>query len=775
MRSNPASHARARACPGPRGRSRPRTRRSCRRRRAGPAADSSSTRVASARRNCAIVGDEHQRALVVGERAHERALGRRCRGGWSARRAPAGWARRRAAWPARRGPSRRPRARAPACRRRRRGSRRRRPGCAACPGSRSARGPRSSSSTVRSAVEAVHQRAGRSSPSSPTRRSWPRRHPGAQHAGHHLEQRRLAGAVLAHDRPALAAARRSGRGRRGPRACRRPCARASSLTTSSPERGGVRKSKRRSTMRRGGSATFSILSSFFIRLWTCAALAAWALKRSMNRLSLASIACWRAYSASRRAASIDARLLVEVVVAAVGADLAAVDLDDLADDAVHDVAVVAGHHHRARVVAQEAPRATGSTRCRGSWSARRAAGSRAREQDLRERDAHLPAARQRADVVGDLLVGEAEAGQDRLRPRLELVAAEVLVAGLDLAEALDDVVEVVAGASAMAPSARASSSPSSATSPAPAHGLGQDAAARAGRRRPGGSSRCVSLRGRSMTPSSGCSSPAIRRKMVLLPAPLGPTSPTFSPGLIWKRGVDEQDLAAVLLGDAGERDHGSVRATCRCRSCLASGGSASNAFTKGWSAAVPGARPGPGGQVAPRTDALGHVRAARSLWTHARVTAAEVEVVLVEAEVTAAEVEVVLVEAEVTAAGVEVVLVEAEVTAAEVEVVLVEAEVTASGVEVVLIEAEVTASGVEVVLVEAEVTASGVEVVLVEAEVTASGVEVVLVEAGVVPAEGEVLHCDTAVGLRAPTTAGPAARLSERHGGLLRHTDHVLV
>ena len=31
------------------------------------------------------------------------------------------------------------------------------------------------------------------------------------------------------------------------------------------------------------------------------------------------------------------------------------------------------------------------------------------------------------------------------------------------------------------------------------------------------------------TPSSGCSVPAIMRKIVVLPAPLGPTSPTFSP------------------------------------------------------------------------------------------------------------------------------------------------------------------------------------------------------------------------------------------------------
>jgi hypothetical protein len=46
--------------------------------------------------------------------------------------------------------------------------------------------------------------------------------------------------------------------------------------------------------RRLGGWTFSILSSFFTRDCTWAALAACALKRSMKRISLASIACWRA-------------------------------------------------------------------------------------------------------------------------------------------------------------------------------------------------------------------------------------------------------------------------------------------------------------------------------------------------------------------------------------------------------------------------------------------------------------------------------------------------
>ena len=40
--------------------------------------------------------------------------------------------------------------------------------------------------------------------------------------------------------------------------------------------------------------------------------------------------------------------------------------------------------------------------------------------------------------------------------------------------------------------------------------------------------------GTETSPSSAASSPTIIRNSVVLPAPLGPTRPTFSPGLSWK-------------------------------------------------------------------------------------------------------------------------------------------------------------------------------------------------------------------------------------------------
>ena len=48
-----------------------------------------------------------------------------------------------------------------------------------------------------------------------------------------------------------------------------------------------------------------------------------------------------------------ALLLVELVVAGVGGQRAAVDLDDLGDDAVHELAVVRGHQQRALVALEE--------------------------------------------------------------------------------------------------------------------------------------------------------------------------------------------------------------------------------------------------------------------------------------------------------------------------------------------------------------------------------------------------------------------------------------
>ena len=522
------------ACPAPRGRSTRRTRRSCRRRRAAAAGDELEHARRERAQERAIVRDEDQRALVVGERARRArawsTMSRWLVGSSSTSRFGASYRIFASARRARSPPdstriglytSSSWKPNAPA---RLRsvpwfGGRRVRPAAPRAPCGRRRAAPSG---------------AARSSPSSPTAPMRDVAAVGRERAGDHLEQRRLAGAVLAHHRPALAAPHDQRRARRGRRARRTPCARPSTLTTSSPERGGARKSNVFSTMRRGGSI-FSIFSSFLMRDSAPAPPSRPAcLKRSTKRISFASIACWRAYSASRRAASIGARLLVEVVVAGVACAAAPPSISTIfVDDAVHDVAVVAGHHDRAGVVAQEAPRATGSTRGRGSWSARRAAAARARASRIcasatrifqppdsvptspatcsaaKPRPAGSPARAPRAR--SRRAPGSAPAPRrSARRPRRGRRRARPCLC-----------------------SSAASSSPSSRDLAGAGEGLGEDRCARAGRRRPGGSSRRVSLRGRSTAPSSGCSSPVIRRNIVVLPAPLGPTSPTFSPGLIW--------------------------------------------------------------------------------------------------------------------------------------------------------------------------------------------------------------------------------------------------
>ena len=180
-----------------------------------------------------------------------------------------------------------------------------------------------------------------------------------------------------------------------------------------------------------------------MRLCTCAALAACVLKRSMKRCSLASIACWRAYGGFAVRLARRALALVEIVVARVDGDLAAVDLADLRDDAVHELAIVRGHEQRALVRLEEAfePDDRLDVEVVGRLVHQQDVGLA--EQHAGHRHAHLPAARQRADVAVDALIVEAEAVQHFARLALERVSAEVVVLLLHLAEAREDPVHVV--------------------------------------------------------------------------------------------------------------------------------------------------------------------------------------------------------------------------------------------------------------------------------------------------------------------------------------------
>ncbi len=125
--------------------------------------------------------------------------------------------------------------------------------------------------------------------------------------------------------------------------------------------------------------------------------------------------------------------LVEVVVSGIGRELAAVDLDDLRDDPVHEFAIMRSYDQRALEAAEELLEP--DDRLDVEVVRRLVEEERVGpdEEDARERDAHLPAARELADVVVDHVFSEAESGQDLARAGLERVAAELVEARLRLA------------------------------------------------------------------------------------------------------------------------------------------------------------------------------------------------------------------------------------------------------------------------------------------------------------------------------------------------------
>ena len=124
---------------------------------------------------------------------------------------------------------------------------------------------------------------------------------------------------------------------------------------------------------------------------------------------------------------------VEVVVAAVGDDVAVVDLDDLRDHAVHEVAVVRGHEDGGGGVAEEALQPDDRLDVEVVGRLVEQQDVEVAEEDAGHGDAHLPAAGERAGVAVDLRVVEAEAVEHGTGARLELVASVVLILLLHLA------------------------------------------------------------------------------------------------------------------------------------------------------------------------------------------------------------------------------------------------------------------------------------------------------------------------------------------------------
>ena len=138
-----------------------------------------------------------------------------------------------------------------------------------------------------------------------------------------------------------------------------------------------------------------------------------------------------------------ALLLVEFVVAGVRDQRAAVDLDHLGDDAVHELAVMRGHQQRALVALQEMLEPDQAFEIEMVARLVEQHHVRAHQQDARERNAHLPATGERTDVAVHHLLAEAQAGEHFARAAFERIAVELLETVLHLAVLRDDRVHLV--------------------------------------------------------------------------------------------------------------------------------------------------------------------------------------------------------------------------------------------------------------------------------------------------------------------------------------------
>ena len=139
-----------------------------------------------------------------------------------------------------------------------------------------------------------------------------------------------------------------------------------------------------------------------------------------------------------------ALLEVAAVVAGVGGYATVLERGDVVDAGIHEGAVVADDEDGAVVVGDKAaqPLDTFEVQVVSGLVQKQQVG--VAQEELGQRNAHLPAARElgaRALKVGDL---KAQAGKDFAGVALELVAAQVLKAVLDLAVLVKECVDVLA-------------------------------------------------------------------------------------------------------------------------------------------------------------------------------------------------------------------------------------------------------------------------------------------------------------------------------------------
>jgi hypothetical protein len=154
----------------------------------------------------------------------------------------------------------------------------------------------------------------------------------------------------------------------------------------------------------------------------------------MKRISLASIGLGLVERAL---------LLVEIVVARKCGQHAAVDLDDLADHAVHELAIVGGHQERAVVILEKTLQPDDRFDIQVVRRLVEQHDLGPHQKNSRQGHAHLPPTRKIPHVAVHHLLREAEAGHDLARPRFQRVAAQLVEARLHMAEAVDQGVQLV--------------------------------------------------------------------------------------------------------------------------------------------------------------------------------------------------------------------------------------------------------------------------------------------------------------------------------------------
>ena len=253
-------------------------------------------------------------------------------------------------------------------------------------------------------------------------------------------------------------------------------------------------------------------SSIFTRLCTWRALDALARKRSTKRSTSARFCACSRCSAS--ALSMRPRALFEVLVVGAGVEResAAGELGDAVHVAAQEGAVVRDHDDRAAVAVEKAlePLDRGQVEVVGGLVEQQHVGLG--EQQLRQLDAHPPAAGEARERARAILLCEAEAREHARHARLALEAAAGCEARAQLVLALGEGFGGILAARARASRSRPRSRDSSRSSSSRCASAGRDllarrCAARRGRS-PGAGGRRAVPRGSSRRPASGASSPA---------------------------------------------------------------------------------------------------------------------------------------------------------------------------------------------------------------------------------------------------------------------------